>query len=887
MDLELKELVTNELDRVFKETFRLTDKDIKAYIQKILDEEDESTVLELTDIFVKFEKYDDKGKYSVARSKAARLVLNRCLDIYFKDKEKIKTNFFNALDFAQKFEIDPFKISTKENLRNLNSYLINETYFALTQIEYTNPITSEKFKLFNQKDFKELIENCASIICHINRENVEKVVSILNCFAYDAESKSFKARPEQMLKMCGSLLTFPSAKLESNIKFLKNKFVPPMKESELIERISKSPSILMCDQNKIKNFENCIYKNLCQLREISPVLFPEGERFEEFAKNFTDNATFKIDKLSSISGLTKENIDKFSETKDVLVKYLGAKNALEIFTDFNVLSVEPKILGALLSKLTAHDNENNTFLRKYFVEHTARALNMLKEDELPSDAPSKKLGRTYTIRRIKADVSSMPNQSDDEFYLTSHDKKTVNNLFENVKQTFELRKQRKIVNGVEQLSEEEQEEQEYMKEVFDRIQDSFDATKCDSTFDEIVSRMQLMIDAKEGKGYANKRFAINEIKHLNKVYLSACQDSKALCEKLIDAKIKFQAVKMQIPVLLDCSGEVYIEACKNYISAVRNVLPLLEKIDDIHSTVSRFVNKEYLKVFQALKMPNDENPDKNGDSYYDTEWFGKYYNSSEILLGLSIGQAQLSYTKFLDNYLKTIIPDYDNANYKMAIDNLACEEINLKYLIYAHRLRASIAPEIINVFYSLYKTMVDAKILSEHNSKIELNIHTIFKIQNDIDNYFSTKNLSSVLLGENREKFLTTELNKNLILQKKCLSALLESHCIYQRGFDKIDKLLDKNKIDDFHFEHDCIGKMYHTDGGLIIFPPTESGEFGYFMSQPEIRENLAKIEKLGVEKIIPSKYDNVDIIIGNYTFNQEIFTKTDEKNILPVKFDK
>ena len=54
MDKELKELISVELDRVFKKAFMLTDKDIKKYIERILDEKDEEVILTLSDFFFFF-----------------------------------------------------------------------------------------------------------------------------------------------------------------------------------------------------------------------------------------------------------------------------------------------------------------------------------------------------------------------------------------------------------------------------------------------------------------------------------------------------------------------------------------------------------------------------------------------------------------------------------------------------------------------------------------------------------------------------------------------------------------------------------------------------------------------------------------------------------------
>lgn len=884
MDLELRELVISELDRVFKNTFRFTDKDIKLYIDKILDAEDESVILQLTDLFVKFEKCDTNGKYSSDRSSAARDVLNRCISIYITNKEKIKTNFSTALEFAQKHGIDPFKIATKDNIRGLSSAILEQIHNTLTQIEYTNPISGEKFRLFNHKDFKNLLENCSSILCQIKEKNVREIIALLNCFSYDTETKAFKARPEEMIKICGTLITYPSAKMQSNIEFLKKNFIPPMSQAELIVRISKSPSILMCDQAKILNFEKNIYKNLSELRAESPALFPEGEEFEKYAKDYAHKAAFNIDKISSISGLTKENIEKLSQTKNVLVKYLGAKNAFEIFTDFNILSIEPKILGALLAKLTQYDNENNTLLRKYFIEHTARALNMLQKGELNSENPPRKTGRTFTPRKVRADLPSLPSQAEGDFHLTNSDARTVNNLFENVKQTFEARKQRKIVDGVEQLSEEEQEEREYMQEVFDRIQNGFDDAQCNSAFDNLISRIELMIDAKEVKGFADKMFSTNQMKHINRVYLGACADSKQLCEKLSSILFEITDLQDKTEHVLSDSAENFMSICKRFSKTLRDFLPLIEKVEDISFTVNRYVNGECLKVFKAIGLSNERTPNKNGDYYYETEWFDKDHNGNTLLLGMTVAQTQLAYAQSMRDYLNTIVPDYDNPNYGMAIDNLACEEINLKYLLYCHRLRSTIMSKVMNLTQSLYDTMVECGQVKSNSERNPVSFNVLADVKKNVDSFLAGQSPTDKLFGNPFKSLLELQLSDSPNLALGCLQALQDSYNQVRAVNSKVDKVLSKKRIDDFGWEYECVGKMYHTDGGLIIFPPTETGNYAMFMSQPEVGQNVQKIEKLGVEVAKESRFKNAEV--ANFTYSQGLFTEEDEKNILPIKFN-
>jgi len=879
MENEMRELVSQELETIFKDTFKLSEKDIKKYIEKILDEKDEEVILSLTDFFLKFEKYNKNNTFSIDRARAGKLVLDRCIKMYLTNKEKIKNNFFTAMDFAIKQNIDPIKIATMENLRGLTLQIYNNTYETLTQIQYKNPITGQSSTLFNDNQFKELIENCASLICHVNAENVEEIVSILNRFTYDEKDGVFLANTTELIKNCGSLLTYPSDKLSSNIAFLKSNFVPPMTDAELVVRISKSPSILLCDQTKINNFEKCIHDNLIELQRENPLLFPGDEAFESYAKSYARKATFNIEKLSSISGLTHENLSRFTETKNVLVKYLGAKNALETFTDFNVLAIEPKILDGLLAKLTVYDNENKAFLRKFFVEHTARALNMIQEDQLSSAAPSRKTGRTVTPRRVKADLESMPDQIENERPLTNSDQRTVNSLFENVKQTFEARKQRKMVDGVLQLSEEEQEEQEYMREVFDRVQKEFDVQKCNSTLDELISRVEAMIDAKEGKGYANGRYGINRMRHIDKIYQKSCKEAKELCDRLFPIYVNMKNIQSQAADVLNKETFQYISLCKDYEKVIRQFDALVDKIEDIRTTVYRYVICECKKIFKDIGVQSNKNPCKDGGYYFEESWFDNDHNSTLLIMGMTLSQTQLAYAQYLRDVLQEMVTDAeDNTLYSLAIDNLGCQQIDFRYMIYATRMRASI----MNLNYTIIKDLERPLSLSglvEFSHEFNNKPLAVDKMKNDMEKYMQLNARPSYSLL-NAQTNIIHQLRTNKPLANDACRTMLSLVKALNNTNHTVQRILKKKDMGSLSEEYECYGKLLHTNGGILFFPYIDQ-EVGVFMVEPEVEKNAKEIEYLGVNKIPEKGLESVNVI--NYTFTEHNFTPQDEKALLPA----
>ncbi len=869
MEEEFKELYTAELNRVLQGTFLLSDKDIKKYIEKILNEKDENVVDNLTSFIVKFEKYSKNEKYDVERAKAAREVLNRCIKMYLENKERIKDNFFTAMDFAKRQNVNPLKIATMENIRKLTASIYLRTYETLTKIEYKNPITGKTFRLFNDEEFKVMIENCASVICHISEDNVKDIVSILTIFSYDTDTQTFYADGAQMLRDCGTLASYPSTKLSSNIEFLKKHFIPPMTNVELIKRISLSPSLLMCDQNKIRKFEKAIYVNLCELRKENPALFPDGAEFEAFARKYAHDATFNIEKISSITGLTNDNLEleKFSQTKNVLVKYLGAKNALETFTDFNVLSLDPNILDGLLAKLTEYDVKNHKQLRKFFVEHTARALNMIKEGEYPDSQRTKMTGRTVTPRRVRADIQSMPSQVDiSERYYTSSDARTINNLFENVQKTSEARKVRKVVDGVEQLSEEEQEELDYMKDVFNRLQRNFDSSQCDSYFEELLTRTQLIIDAKEGKGYAERTFEISRVKQAYRTYAAVCKESKTLSSTFFKLLKQSRELLEEAKKIISSDYIHYRKFCEKHIAFINEFSYHIPMVDKKYKLVEKKVVYELQSVFNKIGMQRDED--------YDSGWFDpKELDKAPILLaGLSVAECLNSYYAYMMKTVEKIVPDVNsNYEYVKAKYKFMSNSIELKELMYASKMRSAIYRVTNEIYDEVVKPLeLSDMLISEEDKKVNLN--TILDISKNMSNIAFPTSMSEIMYKKAHPTILTQINNSRSIKE--------QVHYL----FGKVNKSVDKmpRRLRDIS---DGMTDIAHTDAGLLLYNDDTIGELTVFISEPKVADYVKEIESLGVKPATASDFEKA--YIRNYTFTSTYFSGTDKKSMKPVQYKK
>ena len=862
MDIETRQMLADELQSVLADTFKLRSEDIKKYITKILDEKDEEAVWALTDFFLKFKKYNIDGVYSLERSKASKEVVNRAIKMYYTNKERIQDHFFVAMDFAQKQGIDPIQVATMENLRKLTRSIYENTYNTLTKVQYEDPITGQMLTLYNDAEFKQLIENCASVICKVNENDVGEVYSILSVFGYDKENKTYyvsKNDAKDMMKRCGSLLTFPPERLKENIEFLRLHFIPPMTSAELVCRISKSPSILTIDREKINKFEDCIFENLTDLRAINPALFPQGKEFEEFARKYARESTFNIEKLSSINGLNKDNLKQFSKVKDILVKYLGPKNAFETFTDFNVLSTDPQVLDALLEKFVQFDKENNSFkMRTFFIKHPASALNILQNDQ-PITSTSFQSAKRTPRKPKEVDVSSMPTNAKSNAYLTSSEKAKVEDLFENAKSRLKARTTRKVVDGVEQLSEEEQEEKDYWQEIFDRLQDDFDTSKCTSAFDELIARTEVIIDAKKGKGYANKTFKISEMKALYFKYLELCKDAEPYAKLFFKNLSELCACERKVKNIKGCTPNYYFSTLSEATKIGNNFFDRAFEVDKLMKKLLVDVLYKGEKIVRDLKIPNNR---------FEKFCFDRSLDKNGLIKLFSFSNLFVEYANFLaENADKVLGYDLENQKYSNSYDKFINEKLNIKDMYYSLKFRELAIDKICDLINPIMAPIFEMDPTSEYNAKLRRDVaqkYVGYSVLNPVNNRplgFATPggdDLVSMAMNPNN-----SHLRKMLLSEGKKFTEMC------------------KRGIGTTKYEADYYDGLYTTHSGVCVYCKEKGKSVAIFFDEPDFDKE--KFADVGI-KPIPEDLAKEVSIITNSRNNEMYYTDEDLKAMTPLK---
>ena len=258
---EMISYAVSELEEIFKTKFYLSEKELKEVIVDVVSRTDEDIIIGLTDIFQKFVDNEINGVSKNERRVLAKRTISNCLDLYNMEKQEILNDFFKMIAEAKKYNIDPFKLAIKGNLRNASPEKFYSSLNALVEKEYVDLNTNEKFTLFDKQDVKDLFERCASFACGLNEEDVQNVLDVLANFAFDEETGNYYVHPRELVKKVNFLLKTSPKRLEENIDFLIRSFVPNlMSKKDLVMRVSESPSILLCSPEKIVSFEDKLSK---------------------------------------------------------------------------------------------------------------------------------------------------------------------------------------------------------------------------------------------------------------------------------------------------------------------------------------------------------------------------------------------------------------------------------------------------------------------------------------------------------------------------------------------------------------------------------------------------------------------------------------------------
>lgn len=571
-DNEMIRLATGELEEIFRNNFCLTEREIGDTIREIVSNFDEYLVLKLTDIFQKFVDNDIENFDKAKRNKFAKRTIKYCLELYHDNSEFIIENFLDVIKQSRALNIDPFKIAIKGNLKNATVKTFNDSLVALFESKYEDLLTGEKTQLLELREVKEVIEQCTSLVAGINEKRVQNVLDVLSAFVYDSQRDSYIVSPRELIKKSYVLLKEPSKNLERNIQNLLDTFVPNrMSKTELVMRIYQSPSILLCSPKKIKEFENILAENILGIIADTSYTDKKLNAREklEYALKEAEEYCCNLDNYNTINSINKSGFKNIEKIRDILVKNLGANNALKCINKPLVLECEPNLLDCFLSKLAMDESKTGGDYRLFFIENTRKCMEYIVKGRGagPSIMGQYRTGnRDHTI----ADTKSLPTIKDVE----NDYKNKYERLSERQKHEFD-----KIMdNFYEKYKGKDQEnsEREPTEDEAFAIASKGKIDYKEVPYANMLYNMREFIDARCGDGFCDEHYNLIE-------FIEAYIDNENISQKFADVLVR-----------LNEEAKNYFENAKNEGVSKRNLL-LYKKTHESLMNAMKDLNKLVLE----------------------------------------------------------------------------------------------------------------------------------------------------------------------------------------------------------------------------------------------------------------------------------------------------
>ena len=359
----IKERV-DKIQKVLKEKFYLSEIEMENYILKICEDESEKDVFFFQDIFEEFEKNDVENFNAEERKKQAENIIFDVYDLYKSQTRKVGEDFVDCMREAKRIGIDPFRFAIKTNIEKANCDKFQETLNALTakyDARYFKKKPSEKEEqLFSHDETKAILDQCMTLAMQLNSELVELVLITLNDLTYDKKNGMFYADVREFIRKAPSILLANPENMYATISNLQTYYKKMGKTQEdLVQRVLQSPSVLCADSKDIDSTINLLAKNYQSL--ISQL--PEKVRRGKDARVMAEAFAYDVTNLSQIKSLKTESLGKM---QDILVKYLGAENALTCFQNMEILNKAPAIVEYALAVISTSPNSKE--LREKFIK---------------------------------------------------------------------------------------------------------------------------------------------------------------------------------------------------------------------------------------------------------------------------------------------------------------------------------------------------------------------------------------------------------------------------------------------------------------------------------------------------------------------------------------
>lgn len=423
----------SKLQHIFRKHFFFSENEINLYICNICRESDVKAVSELERFFTEFVENDnlntklklgndnfstgeDLQFLKAKRHNMAKSMVHDTLDLYFAESNMLSQEFSDVLKEAKRLNIDPYRFAIKSNLKNATAERFENCLSALIEHKYTDKNTNEQHELFRSEELKDIFDQCASIACRINKENIENLLDVLNDFFYDAEIKAYVYDVRDIIKSVPSILLTSPAKMETTIEMLELSLscenASCKTKKDLLDRIKASPSILTVDFEKVMDFEHNLSKNIEKLILAKPFTqrTKEEKNTTSYAEKIAETFAFDINHLTQIGKMKTKDFEK---TASVLQKFLGEDNAITCLQNMTILTTPPEFLEYYLAVMTKEEELSKVNLRQYFVESPYSALTKIEFGEMNGLFGRTEKNTEHDFKREKKEITvkNMPKVS--------------------------------------------------------------------------------------------------------------------------------------------------------------------------------------------------------------------------------------------------------------------------------------------------------------------------------------------------------------------------------------------------------------------------------------------------------------------------------------------
>lgn len=409
--------------------YSFSEKDVANVIDRIC----QNGKIKLADQLIELlkENYLDGEIFSANkdRVKSLKRILLETIELYEEDSKNVSSQIKEVLALAKQLNLSPYRIALKTNIRMATVDNFQNTLEALTKEKY-NLNKNEESALFSQEEYKQIMQQCASIACRVSADNLKEIIDLLKKLSYDKGLDCYHFDVKSLLKETPSLLAVSVDKMANTIALLEivcdeNKIA----KAELLDKISKNPSILMISSEKFnENLDICqkIYFNLSKKMDKNLVLgkFLKSPNNRKLEKSF-----YNLDNLEAITNSKSETLLLKAE---LLEKFVGAQNAMNCLLDKAILSSDLTKLGFVLAYIANADNKNkNNHLKTTFVANPSKFLNVLslqkalnENDDETNNSSGK--NREYHKKEENVVDKNFPLISSSELVKTIDSYKTIN-----------------------------------------------------------------------------------------------------------------------------------------------------------------------------------------------------------------------------------------------------------------------------------------------------------------------------------------------------------------------------------------------------------------------------------------------------------------------------